>query len=286
MPVAPIGTPLLGLILASLMSVASFAPASAEGAATEETAKAETRPAAPSKAPEKAAEKSAAPTGLPGTATFPTVPGAMPFTTCANCPPTRPKGGTAIINFVAPVTSNTMALLAKNAQNAAINGADTIRINISSAGGSVAAAQFAINVLKSLPVKIETAAMSQIASAAVALFCTGEKRYMGNGASLYLHQQSGYREVQEKTAAALTREYELGKAWYNGLLDTCITEGADRALLDYSSRDVVIDVEQAQALGMITDPFSDMRKVKTWGLVMNVVAPDKPSYGSPYPSFR
>lgn len=196
------------------------------------------------------------------------------------------KGGTAIINFVAPVTAKTMASLAENAQNAVISGADAIRINISSQGGSVHAMQFGVNVLKSLSVPIETVAMSQIASAAVALYCAGDKRYMADGSGLYLHQQRGYHEIQDKTAAAVVREYELNNRWYDGLLHACTNEDAERDILDYSARDVVVDLDQATALGMVTSPMTDLGKAKIWGLVMNVTAPDSPHGGGGYPSYR
>ena len=215
------------------------------------------------------------------------IPGRLPIGPCPGCPPIiNRNGGTAIINFVAPITPKTMAELAKNAQNAIISGADSLRINISSYGGSITATQFAVNVIKTLNVPVETAAMSQIASAAIALFCMGDRRYMGAGTSLYLHQQTSVYQMQDKTAAAQLREFELNNSWYNGLLDTCIAEGGDRAALDYSSRDVLIDVDQANTLGMVTGPVEEMRDAQIWGTVINVIAPDPRPPGSGYPSYR
>jgi len=135
-------------------------------------------------------------------------------------------------------------------------------------------------------VPIETTAMSPIASAAVSLFCMGEKRYMGEGANLYLHQQTGYPTLQDKTVGASIRKFELNNEWYDDLLHGCITEDADRATLDYSSRDVVIDVEQATALGMVTGPFSDLRDARIWGMVMTVATPDQQGHAIAYPAYR
>jgi len=181
-------------------------------------------------------------------------------------------GGTAIINFVAYVDDETMADLAMTAQNAVIGGADRIRINISSQGGSVYAMQFAVNVLKTLGVPVETVAMSHIASAAIALYCAGEDRYMADGATLYLHQQRGFAEIQEKTAAAMLRSHRLSSHWYEDLIRNCTKSDADRALLDYSSRDVVIDKKQATELGMTTAAMTDMPKGEIWGPAINVTS--------------
>lgn len=215
-------------------------------------------------------------------------PGAVAGANCETCPPmVNYKGGTAVINFVARVSDKTMAELARTAQNAVISGADRIRINISSQGGSVHAIQFAVNVLQNLSVPVETVAMSQIASAAVALYCAGEERYMANGSGLYLHQQRGYHEIQGKTAAAVVREYELNTRWYDELLHDCTAEDADRAMLDYSAHDVIINAEEAATLGMVTGTLDDLKDAKTWGMALNVVEPERPGAGAfTYPSFR
>ena len=198
------------------------------------------------------------------------------------------NGGTAIINFVASVSPKTMAELAQSAQNAVIGGADAIRLNISSRGGSLHAVQFAVNVLRNLPVPVETVAMSQIASAAVALYCAGEKRYMADGAALYLHQQRGFEEIQVKTAGAVMRELELSTIWYDDLLRDCVDAGADPSVLDYSALDVVIDSEQARSLGMVTGEMPELDRATIWGGALNGTAPDaSPSSGYPfYPSYR
>lgn len=197
------------------------------------------------------------------------------------------KGGTAIINFVARVDDTTMSELAAAAQNAVIGGAEAIRINISSQGGSTFSSQFAVNVLKNLPVPVETVAMSEIASAAVALFCAGEKRSMADGTALYLHQQRGYDEIQDKTAAAVLRSHRISTGWYRDLMHACIDTDADRLLVDYSARDVVIDKAQATDLGMVTTPMGDLTMAKVWGPVRNIVTPDKPvNYGYPRRSGR
>lgn len=206
-------------------------------------------------------------------------------------PPTKSPisyvGGTAIINFVAGITDKTVAELAQTAQNAVISGADAVRINISSRGGSVHAMHFAVNVLRNLPVPVETVAMSQLASAAVGLYCVGKKRYMPDGSGLYLHQQSGYYQIEDKNAAAVARENEMSNRFYDDLLRDCTSGEADLSALDYSARDVVIDAEQAVALGMVTGPMSELNAGKIWGVAMNVLNPEKsPGMGMGFPSYR
>ncbi len=273
-----IGIPTRSFLLACTL-LSSFAMAFGDSASAQGDAISSPGTASPGNGEGPAIAKSMVPATM-------AMPGAMSPFPCPGCPPViNRNGGMAIINFVAPVTSKTMAELVRNAQNAVIGGADSIRINISSGGGSVYAMQFAVNVLKTLAVPIETVAMSQIASAAVALYCAGDTRYMANGAGLYLHQQTGYHEIQDKTAAAIVREYTLNKRWYDGILYACTHEHADHTMLDYSARDVVIDEDQATALGMTTGSIGDLAKGKIWGLAVNVTAPAPPHQMS-YPPYR
>ncbi len=219
----------------------------------------------------------------------PAATGAAVATAAVTMPmPTPPSfdGGTAVINFVAPVTAKTMAELAQSAQTAAIGGADAIRINISSRGGSLHAIQFAVNVLKNLPIPVETVAMSQIASAAVALYCAGQERYMAEGSALYLHQQRGFEEIQLKTAGAVVRELELSTEWYDDVLRGCAEEGIDPATLDYSVRDLVIDTEQAAKIGMATASMDALDHESVWGTPLTVIAPEDSISMYPYPVRR
>jgi|GEM_PF-2527766 len=229
------------------------------------------------------AEDAGQKTPVPASASLSAVPHSMP--PCPNCPkPINRNGGMAIINFLGPVNDKSMAALVKNAHDAVLGGADGIRINISSPGGSTTSMQFAINSLQNLPVPVETVAMSYIASAAVALYCAGEKRYMARGAALHLHQQTVMQRIMDKTADAALRSYALTSGWYDGVVRDCTADDADMSVLDYKTRDAVIDVEQATTLGMVTGKMADLQGVETWGMAINVIGSDQPHPGM-YPGY-
>lgn len=186
--------------------------------------------------------------------------------------PQVPKGGTMTINLLGPITSASMAEVVRIAQDAVIVGAEDIQISISSGGGKVYAARFAVNALKALPIKVTTVAMSDVSSSAVALFCAGEKRYVAPGATIYLHQLTRFAERSVKTAAAQEREDEIVHGWYNGMLKGCLNEAENISeIAHYQDRDLILTQEDAYRLGMGNAPFSDLKAKKYFGRANNIV---------------
>jgi len=185
------------------------------------------------------------------------------------------KGGTMVINFLGPVTSGSMADIVRTAQDAVLVGADELQINISSGGGRVYAARFAVNVLRSLPIRIVTVAMSDVGSSAVALFCVGEERYVAPGSSIFLHQLTRFAERSVKTARAQEREDEIVRDWYDTMLAGCL---ADRASMEeievYNDRDLILDDADILRLGMANKAYSSLRDKRLFGRAINVVPGD------------
>ena len=191
-------------------------------------------------------------------------------------PSARPKtGGTMIVNFLGPVTSASMAEIVRAGQDAVLVGADELQINISSGGGRVYAARFAVNVLRSLPIKVVTVAMSDVGSSAVALFCAGEERYVAPGSSIFLHQLTRFAERSVKTARAQEREDEIVRGWYDTMLAGCL---ADRTSMDeievYNERDLILDDADILRLGMANKAYSSLRDKRLFGRAVNVVPGD------------
>ncbi len=188
--------------------------------------------------------------------------------------PTR-KGGTMVVNFLGPVTSASMAEIVRTAQDAVLVGADEIQINISSGGGRVYAARFAVNVLRSLPIKIVTVAMSDVGSSAVALFCAGEERYVAPGASIFLHQLTRFAERSVKTAAAQEREDEIVRGWYDGMLSDCLGKRNSMSEIEvYNDRDLILDDADILRLGMANKAYSTLNDKRQFGRAVNVVPGD------------
>ena len=188
--------------------------------------------------------------------------------------PAKP-GGTMIVNFLGPVTSASMAEIVRAGQDAVMVGAEELQINISSGGGRVYAARFAVNALRALPIRITTVAMSDVGSSAVALFCAGEERYVAPGASIFLHQLTRFVERSVKTAAAQEREDEIVRGWYDRMLRECLS---DRSLMEaieiYNDRDLILDDADVLRLGMANRAYSKLRDKRLFGRAVNVVPGD------------
>lgn len=182
------------------------------------------------------------------------------------------NGGTMVVNFLGPVTSASMAEIVRAGQDAVLVGADELQINISSGGGRVYAARFAVNVLRSLPIRITTVAMSDVGSSAVALFCAGEERYVAPGSSIFLHQLTRFAERSVKTAAAQEREDQIVRGWYDTMLAGCL---GDRSSMDeievYNDRDLILDDADILRLGMANKAYSSLREKRFFGRAVNVV---------------
>lgn len=192
-------------------------------------------------------------------------------------PPPAPqaKGGTMTINLLGPITSASMADLVRAAQDAVLTGADEVQIAISSSGGRVYAARFAVNALAALPIRVVTVAMSDVSSSAVALFCAGENRHVAPGATIYLHQLTRFAERSIKTAAAQEREDNIVHGWYDSMLEKCLTDPSDILQLKaYKDRDIILTRDEAYKLGMGNAPFEALREKRYFGRAVNVVPPD------------
>jgi len=215
----------------------------------------------------------AAPSALAQTVVLP-APASAPAAASATVPAPAPpkKGGTMVVNFLGPVTSASMSDIVRAAHDAVMVGAEELRIAISSGGGSVSAARFAVNALRSMPIKVTTVAMSEVGSSAVALFCIGEERYIAPGASIYLHQLTRFAERSVKTAAAAEREDQIVRGWYDSMLLGCISDPASMAEIEvYNTRDVILDGADARRLGMSNAEFNALRSKTLFGRAVNVV---------------
>ena len=187
-------------------------------------------------------------------------------------PGTSQGGGTMTVHLLGPITSESMAELVRAAQDAVLTGADEIQIGISSVGGKVNAARYAVNALSALPIRVVTVAMSDVSSSAVALFCAGERRHVAPGASIYLHQLTRFAERSRKTAAAQEREDEIVNGWYDGMLERCLADPADMAgIAEYQQRDLILDRDEAYRLGFGNAPFEDLRQKRYFGRATIVV---------------
>jgi ATP-dependent Clp protease protease subunit len=82
-----------------------------------------------------------------------------------------------IINFIVPITPDTVNLLVGIVNGQVRNGTKKITIAIASSGGDPASGFAAYNILKNIPAEITTFNTGNIDSAAMLIYCAGKYRY-------------------------------------------------------------------------------------------------------------
>jgi len=100
----------------------------------------------------------------------------LPFAARAQAQQPRPPER-VIINFIAPVTTDTVNMLINIVNNQVRNGTKKITIVVSSSGGDPSAAFAAYNYLRNVEAEITTFNGGTVDSAAMFIFCAGKFRY-------------------------------------------------------------------------------------------------------------
>jgi len=100
----------------------------------------------------------------------------LPFAARAQAQQPRPPER-VIINFIAPVTTDTVNMLINIVNNQVRNGTKKITIVVSSSGGDPSAAFAAYNYLRNVKAEITTFNGGTVDSAAMFIFCAGKFRY-------------------------------------------------------------------------------------------------------------
>jgi ATP-dependent protease ClpP protease subunit len=96
----------------------------------------------------------------------------------------------AIISFVGPIDSGSMAVLVRNVNEQIQHGTSKVTILVASPGGDTAAAFGAYNILRNLPVEITTFNIGNVDSAAMLLYCAGKHRYSLPATRFLIHGNS------------------------------------------------------------------------------------------------
>jgi ATP-dependent protease ClpP protease subunit len=104
----------------------------------------------------------------------------------AQATPTR----TAIISFVGVIDANSTSALLRSVNEQAKAGVTNVTILIASPGGDTASAFAAYNVLRSMPLEVTTFNVGNVDSAAILLYCAGQKRYSLPATRFLIHGNS------------------------------------------------------------------------------------------------
>jgi ATP-dependent protease ClpP protease subunit len=106
---------------------------------------------------------------------------------------------TAYVSFCRPInwdTSSTLltfcrsALFDRDKDGKRLGPYDKLRLMLTSAGGTVAAAFAAYNEIKSMPIEVHTINTGAVDSSAIMIFMTGKKRYACQASAFLFHQMS------------------------------------------------------------------------------------------------
>ncbi len=92
-----------------------------------------------------------------------------------------------VINFNSLIKDNEVNNLVHIITNEVAQGRHVFHININSDGGNVDSLFYVKDILEQLPIAISTSA-TDVKSAAVSLFCLGDKRYANDSAVFMIHQ--------------------------------------------------------------------------------------------------
>lgn len=161
-----------------------------------------------------------------------------------------------LINYFAKVNKSTIAVLLDHVLTAYSQGYKRFRINLYSSGGSPTIAMAAFYLLKDLPITITTHNVGKVNSAAIILYCLGERR-TANVNSIFLFHASKWRSKEYRTAnnmKAYIRRIRRSRKQLKHIYDGCFKPEfklADRYFL--GGDDWYITPSEGADIGLVTD---------------------------------
>lgn len=92
-----------------------------------------------------------------------------------------------VFNYFGEINSKGISFLVQTIMNEVSQGNCDFHINIDSTGGDPNNSFSAYNILKGLPISITTQNVNRVQSAAIHLFCMGDKRYVNPNSNFMIH---------------------------------------------------------------------------------------------------
>lgn len=164
-----------------------------------------------------------------------------------------------IINFVAPITGDTINNLIKIVNDQGTKGNRRITVLISSGGGDTTAALAAYNILRHLSnVELTTFNIGNVDSAAMLLYCAGSKRYSlpGPGTRFLIHGNSATFQAGVPMDANLVDSQLQQLNSLNQMVAQVLSEVTKnkRAEIDLAIHSqTILTPEQAKEWGIVDD---------------------------------
>lgn len=164
----------------------------------------------------------------------------------------------AYINFRAQVHKKSVDMLMRAFGELVAKGTQNITLIVSSGGGQVQPALDFYDFAKGLPVTLTTCTVGQIASAAVVIYCAGEKRFSHSNTRFLIHGIRGslpnvsIKDIESRVLKDLKSQSRkiaeiIAKA----------TNKDVREIADEMEREKTLSAEEAEKYGLVTDGVDD-----------------------------
>ena len=173
---------------------------------------------------------------------------------------------TVIVHFSTYVTNSTMLSLVYTVQSYFRLGYRSFVIPMKSPGGDPDSALYAYEMLTALPVEIATVAAGPVDSAAIILFCMGDRRYAAPGSSFLFHpMRSLFTSQDMRNQEAMQRSIDATTGWIEAINEDCF--GGAPGTWDLERRDFRVLVDEAREVGMVNAEGSWFDGVGTLGSI-------------------
>ncbi len=173
--------------------------------------------------------------------------------------PTQGPPERAIINFIVPITPDTVNLLIGIVNAQVRNGTKKITIAIASSGGDPASGFAAYNILKNIPAEITTFNTGNIDSAAMLIYCAGKHRYSLPAPTRFLIHSVALNPIT--TNFPVDRSFlETQLAQINSLNQVMVQ------VIKENSKKTQTEIESAVIAQTILSP----EQAKEWGIVQEI----------------
>jgi ATP-dependent Clp protease protease subunit len=179
---------------------------------------------------------------------------------CATAQAQQPQAPErVIINFIAPVTTDTVNMLINIVNNQVRSGSKKITIVVSSSGGDPNAAFAAYNYLRNVQAEITTFNGGTVDSAAMFIFCAGKFRYSLPGPSRFL--------IHATALNPMTVSVPIEGRWIEAQLAQLKNMDHMAAqIIAANSKKKESEIETAIQTQTILSP----EEAKSWGLVLEI----------------
>ena len=165
------------------------------------------------------------------------------------------------IKFYAQVTQNSAIQLQQTVESMLRQGLTRLHLLLSTPGGSVHDGISVYNLLKGLPIEVNTYNFGSVDSIGVVIFCAGKFRFSVQHARFLLHPVAmhllGNQSFDEPSIAEKLNALKADQSNIAKVISSTINKSVDEVIGLIHAR-TTLEPEQAQAQGLVTQIKSDL----------------------------